>query len=59
MHIGIYIITFADGISQSMFILKQVKNYVLHFELVVGRSDMGDRSDPRDFNPISEQWCKH
>ena len=35
MHIGIYIITFADGISQSMFILKQVKNYVLHFELVV------------------------
>ena len=33
MHIGIYTITFADGISQCMFILKVVKNNVSHFEL--------------------------
>ena len=35
MHIGIYTITFADGISQCMFILKVVKNNVSHFELDV------------------------
>ena len=35
MHIDIciYTMTFADGISQCMFILKVVKNNVSHFEL--------------------------